>query len=226
MGVRHINRAERLAAIEQLLMGSTAGLRAVEIADACAVDRRTIYRDLMSLANLGVPIHQKDGRFLIDRTQHSASIRLNFDEALALLLATRATRYSVPHNPHTISALRKLSTALPSTLDAFVQQSVEALNEMPPDAHYLMVLETVARAWAERTRIKLWYAGRDNRMRSCDFATYIIDQTPLGVIYAVGLDVVSQRVRTIKLHRVKSLGVSSEGYHIPPQFDPARYTAR
>ena len=42
MKTRLINRTERLTAIEQMLFRSEIGLRAVEIAEACGVDRRTI----------------------------------------------------------------------------------------------------------------------------------------------------------------------------------------
>ena len=63
MGARLIDRAERLSAIERMLFRNSSGLRAVEIAAACGVDRRTIYRDLDALDKLGIPISQQDGRF-------------------------------------------------------------------------------------------------------------------------------------------------------------------
>ena len=56
MSARLINRGERLTAIERLLFRSGKGLRAVEIAESCGVDRRTIYRDLETLQKLGIPV--------------------------------------------------------------------------------------------------------------------------------------------------------------------------
>ena len=89
---------------------SAAGLRAVELAEACGVDRRTVYRDLSLLNEVGVPIFQKDGRFCLEREQYLATIRLSFDETVALLLAAAMSRQE---NPHLTSAMAKLSQALP-----------------------------------------------------------------------------------------------------------------
>ena len=112
MATRLTNRAERLIALEQLLFRSTAGLRAVEIADACGVDRRTVYRDLALLEEIGVPVFQRDGRFFIDREHYLATLRLSMDETVALLVA--ATE-STQQTPHLGSAIAKLGQVLPAS---------------------------------------------------------------------------------------------------------------
>src|SRR5512143_2860272 len=106
MSNRLTSRTERLAAIERMLFRSAMGLRAVEIAEACGVDRRTIYRDLALLGDVGIPIEQRDGRFFINREHYRATIRLNFDEAVALFSAGRQATHSTEwQNPHMLSAL-------------------------------------------------------------------------------------------------------------------------
>ena len=76
VGTRPVNRTERLAEIEQMLFRSVDGLRAVEIAEACGVDRRTIYRDLSLLTDIGVPIAQTNGRFFIKYEHYLAKCNL------------------------------------------------------------------------------------------------------------------------------------------------------
>src|SRR5947208_7152363 len=106
MNSRLASRTERLAEIERMLFRSAHGMRAVEIADACGVDRRTIYRDLDMLSTIGVPIWQDGGRFGIVRDQYLATVRLNFNEAVALFVAARLlSRHSDQQNPHIISSL-------------------------------------------------------------------------------------------------------------------------
>src|SRR5215216_4679030 len=146
MSARLMNRTDRLSTIEQLLFRSAIGLRAVELASACGVDRRTIYRDLTLLADVGVPIHQKDGRFYLDRENYKATVRLNFDEAVTLFLAARASsRQTDYHNPHTNTALNKLAMALPTPLAAHIDSLIEAASSQPVDLRFVSVLETVTR---------------------------------------------------------------------------------
>ena len=95
-----MDRAERLTTIERMLLRNSAGLRAVEIAKACGVDRRTIYRDLSMLDKTGVPISQQGGKFYINREYYSANIRLNFNEAVALFVSARMlSRHAEQQNP-------------------------------------------------------------------------------------------------------------------------------
>src|SRR5215471_5518533 len=73
MNNRLTSRTERLAEIERMLFRSAHGMRVMEIAEACGVDRRTVYRDMDTLSAIGVPIWQDDGRFGIDRDQYLAT---------------------------------------------------------------------------------------------------------------------------------------------------------
>src|SRR5258708_17628729 len=109
MNNRLTSRTERLAEIERMLFRSAHGMRAMEIAEACGVDRRTIYRDLDMLGAIGVPIWQDHGRYGIVREQYLATVRLHFNDATALYIATRLlSRHADQHNPHVVSALTKL----------------------------------------------------------------------------------------------------------------------
>lgn len=225
MGARLIDRAERLTAIERMLFRNSTGLRAVEIASACGVDRRTVYRDLAALEQLGIPIAQQDGRFFINRDYYLATVRLNFHEAVALFLAARTlARHSEQPNPHIVSALSKLGGALPESLSSHMTYIVESMRANPVDRNFVHVLETVTRAWIERRKIRFWGSLTHNsEIHGHEFSTFFIEPTSNGGLFAVGLDEMSQKVRSVKLETIRRVKLTDNAYNIPAQFDRRRY---
>ncbi len=224
-GTRLVSRTERLAAIERLLFHSAIGLRVVDIADACGVDRRTIYRDLTMLGDGGIPIEQRDGRFFINRDHYTATTRLTFDEAMALLMAARiAARFEDQHNPHMNSALQKVGSAFPRNIETHVTHVVENESEMTVDLRYLSVLEKISRAWSEHRKVRLWSSnGRDSAAKARDFAPYFIEPDETGALYAIGFDSLTQRIRAFKLNHILRARLTTSPYKIPDQFDVGRY---
>jgi predicted DNA-binding transcriptional regulator YafY len=100
------SKAARLQQIEHRLYNTPQGVRVVELAEHCGVDRRTIYRDLTTLGEMGVPVWEHEGRYGIDREFYLSTVRLNLNEAIALFLqrgssrttATKTTRMSFPRS--------------------------------------------------------------------------------------------------------------------------------
>ncbi|RMG83575.1 MAG: WYL domain-containing transcriptional regulator [Chloroflexi bacterium] len=226
MGTRPINRTERLASIEQMLFRSPHGLRAVEIAHACGVDRRTVYRDISLLGDIGIPIYQQDGRFFINREQYLANVRLSANEALALFIAARVlVHHADLQNPHLISGIRKISHVLPETSGAHVAFVLESLQQHPVDRAFVVVLETIVRAWDKQRKVRLWYrSSSDSReVPARDFATYFIEPTPKGELHVVGFDMASRRIRALPLRHIKRVKILREHYELPPRFNPLRY---
>jgi proteasome accessory factor B len=207
--------------MEQLLFRNAAGLRAVELAEACGVDRRTVYRDLSLLNEVGVPIYQKDGRFCLQREQYLATIRLSFDETVALLLAASMSRQE---NPHLTSALAKLSQSLPDSVAAHANVLTELTQQQSTDMARVEVLDTITRAWAEQRCIKIWYQPRDDsKLRIRELAVYFIEPKQDGSVYIVGSDSLSKRVRAFKLGRIQRVKLLPTTYQMPFHFDTKRY---
>ncbi len=223
MGTRLIDRSERLEEIERMLLRNALGLRAVEIAEACGVDRRTIYRDLSLLSDIGVPIYQKDGRFYINRDHYTAMLRLSFGEVMALVLALRLSMHAgTTQNPHTAAALSKLAVALPETIAVHVHALIGLVNQAPVDRGVIFVLDTIMRAWSQRRRVRLWYSGDK---RAHEFATFFVEVTPGGELYVVGMDSLTRRVTAIALERIKRVKELNFSYDIPRYFEPRHYYA-
>lgn len=224
MSARLINRGERLTAIERMLFRNGQGLRAVEIANACGVDRRTIYRDLTMLDKLGVPITQQEGRFFINRDYYLASVRLNFHEAIALFVAARVfSRNGRQQNPHIVSALNKLATALPEPLASHVGYIADWARGNPVDRNYVQILETITHAWIERRKVKLWGGAKNNDIYGSDFSVYFIEPTATSGLYVIGWDDTSQAVKSLKVEAIKRAKLLENSYEIPVSFDRRPY---
>lgn len=225
MSALYNKRGERLKAIESLLFRNGQGLRAVELAQHCCVDRRTIYRDLAILEHLGVPVYQDDGRFFLNRDYYLTSIRMSFLEAVALFTAARAFgRVTDQQNPYIISALNKLASALPEPIAGHVEQLVDWMRSYPVDRNYVQTLETVIRAWIERRQIRLWASqSRTGDVLLYEMATYFIEPLATGGLYVVGLDDLTQAVQAVKLESVKRAKITEIAYDIPADFDPRPY---
>jgi predicted DNA-binding transcriptional regulator YafY len=219
-----MNRTERLASIEQMLLQSVFGMRAVEIAAACSVDRRTIYRDLAMLNKVGIPVYQKGGRFYVHRDFYHAPVRLNTHEAIALFLACRAfIHHAVQPTPYFISALNKLANALPNPLADHMDVVITALSRAPVDRGFISVLNALTNAWSERRKVKLWHSG-DAQAR--EFSTFFLESTPDGEIYAVGMDALSASIRAFNLRNVKRVKPMLSQFDLPTNFPTGRYLAQ
>lgn len=223
MTTRLMYRTERLVAIEQLLFHSKSGMRAVELAEACGVDRRTVYRDLSLLNEIGVPVYQRDSRFYLDREHYLANVRLNYDELMALLLCASAmSRHGV--SPHLITAVQKLSRSVPPSVRAHANRLIEIAQRNNMSERTVAVLDTIARAWGENAKVKLWYESRDgSKVREREVSTYLIESRLPGMIYVVGFDSLTNKVRVFQLSRIRRAQALDSRYEIPPHFDVRRY---
>jgi predicted DNA-binding transcriptional regulator YafY len=222
------SRTDRLQRIEQLLYRASDGIRAFEIAERLGVSQRTVYRDLEQLSERGVPLWQRDGRFGILRDQHLATIRLNFNEAVTLFIATRLlARYADEYSPHVVSALAKLAAAMPTPIAAHIVQTAEALRRRPIDDRAVAVLEQITRAWAERRVVRLWYRSpRSGELRQRDLAPYFLEVSgPAYSCYVIGYDTWARDLRTFKLDRLERAQMLDRGYQIPADFDANIYLA-
>ncbi|MBN1934527.1 MAG: WYL domain-containing transcriptional regulator [Anaerolineae bacterium] len=223
---RMLTRAERLRAIERMLFVSSEGLRVQDIAEKCGANRRTIYRDLDLLSVSGVPIWQEGGRFGIEREHYLTTVRLNFNEAIALYMAARLlARHSDEHNPHVVTALDKLATALPDPVSEHIARTAAYVRKRPVNDPYIQVLEAITLAWSLRRKVRLWYhSPRSGQVRQRDFAPYFIEPSGIGyACYAIGFDDWSGEMRTFKLERLERAQVLDQTYIIPDDFDPNQY---
>jgi predicted DNA-binding transcriptional regulator YafY len=217
------SKAARLRRIEHRLYNTPRGLRAIELADYCGVDRRTIYRDLISLEEMGVPVWEEGGRYGIDRESYLSTIRLNLNEAVALFFAVRLlAHHSDEHNPHVVSALSKLAAGLPdTTISSHIARAADAIRAKSLRADYVRALEAITRAWADRRRVAIQYRAASGALTErviCPYFLEVSRSEPAS--YVIAYDDLRAALRTFKLERVVAAEILESSYTIPPDFDP------
>src|SRR5919108_884208 len=217
------SKAARLRRIEHRLYNAPYGLRAIELAAYCGVDRRTIYRDLAALEEMGVPVWEDDGRYGIDRESYLSTVRLNLNEAVALFFAARLlAHHSDEHNPHVVSALSKLAAGLPdTTISSHMARVAEIIRSRPLRADYVRVLDTITRAWADRRRVTIRYRAASGELTERVISPYFLEVSRSEpASYVIAHDDLRGALRTFKLERVVAAEILDDGYTIPDDFDP------
>lgn len=222
------SRAARLQRLEHNLYNAPHGLRVVELAERCGVDRRTIYRDLQTLGEMGVPVWEADGRYGIDRESYLSTVRLNLNEAVSLFFAVRLlAHHSDENNPHVVAALSKLASSLPdSTISEHISRAAESIRDKPLRATYVRALEAITRAWADRRPVRLSYRSATGETTERVVRPYFLEASRSEpASYVIGYDELRAAIRTFKIERVAHAELLDGSYTIPADFDPYQFLA-
>jgi predicted DNA-binding transcriptional regulator YafY len=223
---RLATRTSRLRQLERVLLLAPQGLAASELATRLDVNRRTVYRDLDFLSDQGVPLWQHAGRFGINRSSYLPAIRLSYHEAVALVLAGLLLARTIDeHNPHVVTALRKLAVALPGSLTPHLERAASRVQAHGDSRQGISILEALAEGWGNNRKVRVGYRSpRSGSLRERVVAPYALEPTASG-IYVIGHDDWADDVRTFKLNRLEWAAVLEESFEMPADFDPEAHLA-
>ncbi len=226
---RTMGRAARLKAIETYLYRSSGGRTATELAARFGVHRSSVYRDIRSLGEGGSPIWEENGRFGVVKDWYLTTVQVNLHEALALYLAARLlSAHSDEHNPHVVSALEKLATAMPESIGEHVNRTAAAADRRKPDPEHIRILETLTRAWSERRQVLVVYHNPqtgETTKRTLD--PYFIEPSPVGyACYVIGYDHLRKAIREFKVERIERAELLQTAYELRGGFDPYEFLKR
>lgn len=221
------SKAARLRRIEHKLYNTPHGLGAVELARYCGVDRRTIYRDIEALDEMGVPIWQMDGKFGIERDGYQSTVRLNLNETVALYFAARLlAHHSDENNPHVVGALDKIAASLPdATLSEHMSRAADVIRAKPMRSNYVQTVETLTRAWADRRAVEIVYWAADRaRPDERVIEPYFLEVSRFEpASYVLAHDRLRNALRTFKVERIQRAELLLDQYTIPADFDPYKW---
>jgi len=223
---RLATRTARLRQIEEQLLLNPDGLSAVDLAAEYGVDRRTIYRDVDFLCADGIPIWQQDGRFGINRTRYISTVKLSFQEAIAVMLAGLLLSRTVDErNPHMMNALQKVAVTLPRPFTPHLKRAAERIRTNQEGERQVQVLEALAEGWGMGKKVKIGYRSpRSGALRERILSPYALEPTPSG-IYVIGFDDWADDIRTFKLDRLESALVLRKKFTVPDSFDLEQHLA-
>jgi proteasome accessory factor B len=221
-----MNRTSRLEKIEQTLIDHPDGLRVIDLSKICGVDRRTIYRDLQTIQKKGIPIWQSNGRFGIERKQYMTSLRLNLNEAFAILWAIRVLNHHADQtSPHVRALSQKISDAFPPELAQQIETIYAASQPSDKSERTASVIENLTRGWADSLKVMIWYNSQSQRkaLRRV-IAPYVLDTTAQGRLFVIGVDDHSREVRIYAVSRITRAEVlADDPFRRPQHFDLSMY---
>lgn len=217
-----MNRIDRISAILIQLQGKQI-VKAAEIAERFGISLRTVYRDIRSLQEAGVPIGSEAGTgyFLADG-YHLPPVMFTVEEAAALMLAGKMVdKLASPSAFNNYnSALYKIKSVLPgkqkeyiSTLDSHI----EILYNRPENASANDFLPQIQQALVEKKVINIEYISAKN-----EHTKRLIE--PAGLcFYSLGWHLIAfcrhrNEMRDFRIDRIKKLSTTSEKF-TPRQAD-------
>jgi predicted DNA-binding transcriptional regulator YafY len=225
-------RLHRLLQLMQLLQSGYV-LNADALAHRLNIVRRTVFRDLRTLNEVGLTVifdEARDGYYLPSPWKLPIE-PLSLPEAVSLLLICQEIGRAdggMPFHSAAQSAALKISQALPPTLQEFAQESIRGmtirLDPMNPLAGSMEHYETLLEAWIQRRQVRLEYDSASEQRRIATlFCPYRLVFSRRSW-YAVGKSSVDRgAVRVYNIGRVVSVTMLDGIYKIPVRFNLERF---
>ncbi len=223
-------RITRLLRLLQMLQTGT-GKNAAALSKACSVGRRTIFRDLQTLRDAGVPLEfdAKANRYFIQSATLLPPTDFTAEEALALVaLATEAGRnQGLPFYDAAYNAAMKLQRGLPPALQQRVRRAARSITIRPNRPGYLVgkegIYQQLVAAVEKRRVVKLDYESLT------EWEVITTKLRPYQLLfnqhswYVIGRSSLHREVRNFNLARIQSLEMLTEKFAIPRTFDLDRH---
>ncbi|HZQ08054.1 MAG TPA: YafY family protein, partial [Anaerolineae bacterium] len=198
-----------------------------DLARTFEVNKRTIYRDVQALSEMGVPVVAVPGQgYALMEGYFLPPLRFTTDEATMLSLGAEfvGQHFDAQYRAAALSATRKLEAVLPEPLRAevgYLQENIRFVAQNEPSGERAQHLALIRRALIERKTIQFEYHARfgDERrplpQRTVNpFAIVNID----NVWYLVGYDHARRGIRHFRLERVSEVQVLGKTFERPKQF--------
>ncbi|HEX5471438.1 MAG TPA: WYL domain-containing protein [Lacipirellulaceae bacterium] len=223
-------RITRLLRLLQLLQ-TGPGKNAAALSKACSVGRRTIFRDLQTLRDAGVPLEfdPKAQRYYVQSTALLPPTEFTLEEALALIsLAAELGRNQVlPFYDAAYNGALKLQQSLSATLQQGVRRSVRSISIRPNRPAFLTdkagIYHQLVAAVAKRRAVQLSYESLTEweviSTKLCPYRLLFSQHS----WYVIGRSSLHREVRNFNLARIQSLEMLKQKFAVPKKFDLDRY---
>jgi predicted DNA-binding transcriptional regulator YafY len=223
----------QLSRLVQLILVLQRGrcLNARELAEACEVSRRTIYRDLESLAQAGIPV-----RFIPERQGYQLASSFVFEaaplgenEVVGLVLQAHggAGFGGAALARSAREGIGKLLPSLPPESREHLVHLAEALvawdGNAPGDTPRTSIAEVIVEALKTRRQLRISYLDSDGTtLHSTKLSLYRLVRSASSW-YLVGRSTVHCEVRSFAFPRIEHAELMADRYTIPPRFNLERY---
>lgn len=230
---RTLNKTERLFALV-LLLQNRPSMSSRDLAEHFGVSRRTIFRDLRTLSESGVPLTYADGGgYEILEGYQLPPLMFTAREAATVLVGAAFTRLqpdaSLRADAEAVTL--KVRSVLPDQLRLYIDR----LQERTVVAPYLDPADVTAAHDDDGRWFELSEAVANQRSV---FLTYYVpsrDETtkrkidPLALVYfseawnVIAYDHLRHTTRSFRLDRIRKMRILMESFERPPDFDLQSY---
>ncbi|USD42921.1 YafY family transcriptional regulator [Vibrio sp. SCSIO 43135] len=211
-----MSKSERLFELLTLLRAKRYAVTAAELASVLEVSERTIYRDIQSLLNSGVPIQGEAGvGYMLQAGSHLPPLMFTEKEMMALELGMRMVR--AWSDEELAKASQSASTKIQSVLPDKLKQQIESFPIIVPDYHIQSDTakrgQLLRRATDMQHKVSVHYIAENGSM------TERILQ-PLGQIFwgknwtLVAWCELRDEYRHFRLDRIQKLAVLEEAFSL------------
>lgn len=217
------DRTARLLKLQILLAQYPEGVGLADIAKACSISCRTVYRDLKTLdAELGVPVWMNGGKYGVAEGYFLPPIPFTNEEAMNIFLAIRLMQnLSYSFNPSIASTFMKLNTIVPFPLRQNIQNTLEYMKKQPLNENKLNIFKKLTQAWLLQHIVRIKYVDRYIRVPSCyNIEIYFIEPSIHGHSnYIIAYCEEMKKVFPFKMDRIiEDVEISPNHYIIPADF--------
>lgn len=197
------------------------------LAERLKISRRTVFRDLNELNEAGLTVlfdEQRQGYFLPVAWRLPVE-KLTVSEAVSLLLICQEmgrAEGGMPFHAAAQSAASKISRALPTDLQEFAQEAVEAmtirLEPANPLSHSIEHFEQLQDAWIQRRPVRIAYESASERKQiSTILSPYRLFFSRRSW-YVIGRSSADRAIRVYNIGRIVDLQLLDSTYRIPKRF--------
>lgn len=231
---RTLNKTERLFALV-LLLQNRPNLSSRDLAEHFGVSRRTIFRDLRTLSESGVPLtYAEGGGYEILEGYQLPPLMFTAREAATLLVGTAFTKLQpdVSLRADADDVALKIRSVLPEP----IRNYIDRLQESTVIAPYIRDLDTAGHDEQGR-----WYELSEAvaRQRSVFMEYYVASRDeltkrkvdPLGLVYysdswnLIAYDHLRRAVRNFRLDQIRKMRVLMDTFRPPEGFELQAYLA-
>jgi proteasome accessory factor B len=208
--------------------------RIEDLAQMCTLSKRTIFRDLKELKEIGIPCRYdtKSGGYSTDPSFFLTPLNLNRKEAIGLLLLVLAARnrIQIPFKKETLIGALKVENNLPVEIRQYCNALLRNISiKAGPEAEMESldnIFQQLGDAILKKQVVRITYYLSDENK------TIAIDLNPYHLIYddytwyVLGESSFHKMIRAFRLNRIKELSKLDKGFVEDETFDINEYLGR
>jgi predicted DNA-binding transcriptional regulator YafY len=216
-----MSKYDRLLHVLNLLR-ARQGLKASDLARECEVSERTIYRDIIALSSVNIPIYFDNGyRLLTDAFLPPLNFSLDDYLVLKLSLSSSVLMENSPLRKHAKAVLAKIEANLNPTLKAEIEKVKEPLK-ITIRSNYdfsklSLIFKLIEQSLLNKKSLRIEYESLETGL-----ATRQVD--PYSLIfrrhawYLIGFCHLRNEIRIFRLNRIKKITLLDKSFERKPDF--------